>query len=411
MNEARDRRARLNEWVVHEQYSRRRKEQAERERAKTEPAKGCKQGEGQGPMQSQGKEEKRKKRNGVHAKGMDAHAYAKLRMQDLPAVVLQASRLLGCDGEYVVFPRTRNKFLCKINRVIDSFRIGKVLETGAVVTGSFLLHHLMQGAKWLPNDLDLFGTPAALRVARRLFWGPDVDVSLVEVTRDVDIDTRLQELKSLPGFMNQCPWVSEAHLRAGSTRDAEPDKVVSYTEWMTLAGFRVKFFCVGGSTVDDVRDTITQFDLALCRAFFDGRFIYVPKETHAALQVRRAPMTDNEDNVTLERAEDLLQCASKYTDRGFQVDLPTTLGIFTRPSGWARISLVHNKSNHLIAQQYTLRAQDRNTWWVHLAERQKRFDEEMIAADRSNATHAEVCAIMVRHRDVVRVSLRTAGDE
>jgi hypothetical protein len=382
MNEARDRRARLNEWVVHEQFSRRRKEQAERERAKTELGKGhepdkghgldkghelgqgCKQGEGQGPMQSQEKEDKRKKRNGAHAKGMDPHAYAKLGMQPLPGVVLQASRLLGCGGQYVVFPRTRKKFLRKVNRFIDSFRIGKVLEAGAVITGSFLLHHLMQGAKWHPNDLDLFGTPAALRVAKQLFWGPDVDVSLLRVARGTaHWADHVQDLKLVPKFMCSCPWVVDG-LRLSSLipSDGEPDQVVSYTEWTTLAGFKVKFFCVGGSTVDDVRDTIMQFDLALCRSFFDGRFIYVPRETHAALQVRRAPLTDKDDPVPYFHADNMLQFARKYEDRGFQVDLPSGLRVTgCGPASW---NSSNNTRDTLLSSHYVVPSRNAHAWNV-----------------------------------------------
>jgi hypothetical protein len=419
--QARDRRARLDEWLVHEQFTRRRKEQAENEqRAQSDLGKGhAEQGQGrdeqgqgrdeqgkghdeQGKGQRQEKPHMLEKRHGVHAKGMDAHAYAKLRMQDLPAVVLQASRLLGCDGEYVVFPRTRNKFLCKINRVIDSFRIGKVLETGAVVTGSFLLHHLMQGAKWRPNDLDLFGTPAALRAAKQLFWGPDVDVSLVEIARMRD----WQNLLLLPVFMRTCPWVFD--WTAGAIEEARADQVVSYTEWTTLAGFKVKFFCVGGCSVDDVRDTIAQFDLALCRSFFDGRFIYVPRETHAVLQVRRAPMTDTEDKLQLDHVECLLQFARKYDGRGFQIDLPTALCIVASLDRWNANVRFH--SNQLLVQQYILPAKDARTWWVRQAERQKRYDEEIVTARRRKATHKEVSRIIHRHCDFVRVLLR-ADDE
>jgi hypothetical protein len=61
-------------------------------------------------------------------------------------------------------------------------------------------------------------------------------------------------------------------------------------------------------------------------------------------------------------------------------------------------------------QQYILPAKDARTWWVRQAERQKRYDEEIVTARRRKATHKEVSRIIHRHCDFVRVLLR-ADDE
>jgi hypothetical protein len=91
-----------------------------------------------------------------------------IKMEPLPPCVHTATELLG-HGKYIVFPRTRKKLMRKItNFGYDRHKIGLILEAGAVIGGSFVLKHLMQGSMWKPNGIDIIGTRQALNLAKRI---------------------------------------------------------------------------------------------------------------------------------------------------------------------------------------------------------------------------------------------------
>lgn len=221
---------------------------------------------------------------------------ADLETAPLPACARKATELLGRDGELVVLPKTGRGIMAKVARF--GFRppvVANILATGqAVITGSFLLHHLMVGAKWVCGDLDIFGTQHALDVAKFWLWKPHKEV----IASDYDVDPNIDDI---------CTWTSDAQI----------SRIV---EWTSDVGTKLKFVCVDG----DLAETIRGFDLAFTRLWFDGVFTYVPRATHEALQ-RRACALDMTPSVYREHV--IFVCkfferALKYAERGFAIRLP-----------------------------------------------------------------------------------------
>jgi hypothetical protein len=220
-------------------------------------------------------------------------------MQPLPACARKATELLGQGGELVVLPNTHRGVMEKVARF--GFRpdvVASILATGqAVITGSFLLHHLMIGAKWTPGDLDIFGSQAALDVAKFWMWKPD----------KVSCTTAYG-------------WGSEG-LRKN---------VTNIVQWTSDTGKKLQFVCVKG----DLEETIQGFDLPLVRSWFDGLFVFVPKATHEALQ-KRACALQIPANVTVNGRTfsdhlfvgQRLGRAIAYAARGFAIQLPRNIAI------------------------------------------------------------------------------------
>ncbi len=110
---------------------------------------------------------------------VDCEARGKLPMQPLPLTALQATKLLGCNGT-MCFRAPEKKVYGK-GGPVDRLDPHRQVVAGSRGRRSCCSISCNQGAKWRPNktnDLDLFGTPAALRTAKRLFWKPDADVVL-----------------------------------------------------------------------------------------------------------------------------------------------------------------------------------------------------------------------------------------
>jgi hypothetical protein len=248
--------------------------------------------------------------------------YSVFKMEPLPPCVQTATKLLG-HGEYIVFPRTRKKLMRKIDDFgFDKYRIGLILEAGAVVGGSFILRHLMQGAKWKPNNIDIIGTRSALNTAKRILWKPDVD-GMFEKIYD-GLCNRIRR--------DVCPIVASwtARTHNAEKNNVSNNQVIDYACWTNGSGALLSFYCIKGNSVDDIHDCISQFDLPICRSFFDGRFIFVPNDTHEMLQTRRAPLTtkpvDNPNmTINTDDLQYMLEHADKYRSRGFEIKLPKTI--------------------------------------------------------------------------------------
>ena len=244
--------------------------------------------------------------------------YSVFKMELLPPCVQTATKLLG-NGEYIVFPRTRKKLMRKIDDFgFDKYRIGLILEAGAVIGGSFILRHLMQGAKWKPNNIDIIGTRSAFNTVKRLLWKPDVD--------------------------GICPIIVSWVLK-------------KYKQWTNSSGAVLSFYCIEGNSVDVIYDSISQFDLPICRSFFDGRFIFVPNDTHEMPQKRRSPLTtkpvdDPNMAINIDYLSNMLAHADKYRSRGFEIKLPKTICV----GNIEYRKLMHrglDNISHIISQVYT----------------------------------------------------------
>jgi hypothetical protein len=216
-------------------------------------------------------------------------------MQPLPSCARKATELLGQGGELVVLPKTHRGVMEKVARF--GFRpdvVASILATGqAVITGSFLLHHLMIGAKWTPGDLDIFGSQAALDVAKFWMWKPDKTSN--QSTGYTHMGTKLN------------------------------NHITQIVEWTSDTGKKLQFVCVKG----DVEDAIRGFDLPIVQSWFDGLFVFVPRATHEALQSRACALRIDADmdlngraytdsSTVLKR----LGRALKYAARGFAIQLP-----------------------------------------------------------------------------------------
>ena len=265
--------------------------------------------------------------------------YSVFKMEPLPPCVQTATKLLG-NGEYIVFPRTRKNLMRKIDDFgFNKYRIGLILEAGAVIGGSFILRHLMQGAKWKPNNIDIIGTRNALNTAKRLLWKPDIS--------NIAYKCRIV-----------APWISRKY----NTKDAKDAKVIEYACWTNESGAILSFYCIKGNFVDDIHDCILQFDLPICRSFFDGRFIFVPNDTHEMLQKRRSPLTtkpvdDKILTIHIDYLPYMLEQADKYRSRGFEINLPNTICIGQGGQRWLKLT-----TNQVIAKFYSVskKEMDRN---------------------------------------------------
>jgi hypothetical protein len=249
-----------------------------------------------------------------------------IKMEPLPPCVHTATELLG-HGKYIVFPRTRKKLMRKItNFGYDRHKIGLILEAGAVIGGSFLLKHLMQGSMWKPNGIDIIGTRQALNLAKRILWKPDIPTMFAK-----------EELYEV--YDNICPisapWIVDSNTDVES---ANNNQVIDYVCWTNHSGALLSFYCIAGIHLDDIYDCISRFDLPICRSFFDGKFIYVPNKTHKMLQTRHTKLSTNLIDMatlddcgevsllhTIKDINSMLTYAEKYISRGFKIDLPDTI--------------------------------------------------------------------------------------
>ena len=246
--------------------------------------------------------------------------YSVFKMEPLPPCVQTVTKLLG-RGEYIVFPRTRKKLMRKIDDFgFDKYRIGLILEAGAVVGGSFILRHLMQGAKWKPNNIDIIGTRKALNTAKRLLWKPDLD----GMFENDGLYNRIRQ--------DVCPIVASWTARTyyAEKNNVSNNQVIDYACWTNGDGAILSFYCIKGRFVDDIYDCISEFDLPICRSFFDGRFIFVPNDTHEMLQTLRTPLTtkpidDSNMAIGADNLSYMLEHADKYRSRGFEINLPKTI--------------------------------------------------------------------------------------
>lgn len=219
---------------------------------------------------------------------------AEAKIKPFPACVTKATRLLGND-KYVVFPNVRRKFAQRLIRSgVQPFRIQSILEeTDAVVSGSFLLRHLMYRAKWEPNDLDIFINERDVNQALFYMWKPDTII--------------------------------------GSSYGNSP--IIKIYEWSSK-GMSVKIQLIVIKDAVSTEEYVADFDLDIIRSFYDGRFIWTPWETHEALKKTEAThrhITTEERKYSgvgvLEFADRVEERIQKYVARGFDVRLPRKVAL------------------------------------------------------------------------------------
>ena len=129
-----------------------------------------------------------------------------------------------------------------------------------------------------------------------------------------------------------CPIVASwtARTHNAEKNNVSNNQVIDYACWTNGSGALLSFYCIKGNSVDDIYDCISQFDLPICRSFFDGQFIFVPNDTHEMLQKRRSPLTtkpvdDPNMTINIDDLPNMLAHADKYRSRGFEIELPKTI--------------------------------------------------------------------------------------